>query len=93
LRNDLIRSAVIGGAEVTRRVINCRANLPKAWRLYPQELPRRPFAIEAVKGHKLPRALQKISRPYHHPWQRMSLPIVKITASLSDFSQPAIKAW
>jgi hypothetical protein len=47
----LFCSAPIDGGEVTLRVNNRLANSPEARRLYPTKLPRRWFAVEAVKGH------------------------------------------
>jgi hypothetical protein len=38
----------------------CRAISRNVRLLYPIKLPRRPFAIEAVKGHKPPLALQEL---------------------------------
>jgi hypothetical protein len=53
LRGDLKWLEVSGGiGAYPLRVNFCRAISRNARLLYPTKLPRRPFAVEAVSGHK-----------------------------------------
>jgi len=75
------------GSDSAAPVIGCRDRYTSNTGLECGQ-PRRPFRARNCLLH-----CTKTAGHFVDARQRMSQPLVKITASLSDFTQPATKAW